>query len=507
MSNNNIVSVQPDVSAYNGKDYAPNAFQMDVSNLEESENSFDDWLRLHTSRDVVSFTNEVLEYLAETTQAFRAVFFVQTRDNHKKFEATACYGVSDSVLYLKTVTLNEGIIGEVAATKKAKIFNNLPKNALTIDFVSVGVSTACVLVLPVLFNNTVYGVVELYYFRVMTAQEQKRIKRLINVLGATLQGILDYRKNKILLEQSDEHREQILAQKDEMEQTIEKLFDTQVELEKQKKRTEIAFNNFKSTNKRLMESIKYAKSVQKALLPDPLRLNTLFSESFVVYQPKDVVSGDFYWFSKADFTQAPPEPFILAVIDCTGHGVPGGFMSMVGNALLHEIVNIKQIIEPALILTMLHRGIRDVLRQESSTNHDGMEATICQFLPKNEQEYDVIFAGAKHQLYYFKDDKMLKVSGDRKFLGGGNLQLPHLTFENHTFSLKKGEVLYLSTDGLVDTCNPQRRKYGTKRWESIVKGCYQKPLSTQKHIIIKDVLNFKQDGEQRDDITCISVRV
>jgi serine phosphatase RsbU (regulator of sigma subunit) len=504
MSYNSIVSVQPDISTNN---YLHSTLQADFSASEELENSFDDWLRLHTSRDVASFTSEVLNYLAESTQAFQAVFFVQTRDNQAKFEATACYGIADDQLYLQKIALGEGIIGEVAATKTPKVFNNLPKSALTIDFVSVKVSTSCIVVMPVLFNDTVYGVIELYYFRAITAQEQKRIRRQINVLGATLQGILDYRKNKLLLEQSDEHREQILAQKDEMEQTIEKLFDTQVELEKQKKRTEIAFNNFKSANQRLMESIKYAKTVQKALLPDPARLNTLFSDFFVAYQPKDVVSGDFYWFSKADFTQKPVQPFILAVIDCTGHGVPGGFMSMVGNALLHEIVNIKQVVEPALILTMLHRGIREVLQQESSTNHDGMEATICQFLPKNEQEYQVIFAGAKHHLYYFKNGEMLKIRGDRKFLGGGNLQLPHLTFDNHSFTLKKGEIVYLSSDGLVDTCNPQRRKYGTKRWETVIQKCFHKPLATQKHIIIKDVLSFKQDGEQRDDITCISVRV
>lgn len=478
-----------------------------IDETKEEETSFDDWLRLHTSRDLTSFTYEVLRYIAESTQAFRGVFFVKCKDKKTAYEATAFYGLSNNELYLKKVTFSDGIIGEVAHSKKPKLFNNLPKNAIPIDFVSAKISTSCVLVIPVIFNDVVYGVLELFYFRPLTVKEQKHVVRLGNVLGATLQGILDYHKNKVLLEQSDEHREQILAQKDEMEQTIEKLFDTQVELEKQKKRTEIAFNNFKSTNKRLMESIKYAKSVQKALLPAPERLNQLFSDSFVIYQPKDVVSGDFYWFSKADFQENGITPFVLAVIDCTGHGVPGGFMSMVGNALLHEIVNIKQIVEPALILSLLHEGIREVLQQETSTNHDGMEATVCQFVPQGDKGFKVVFAGAKHQLYYFKGNEMNKLAGDRKFLGGGNLQLPHLTFQNYTFDLKKGETLYLSTDGLVDTCNPQRRKYGSKRWENIVKNCHIKPLPSQKHIIIKDVLNFKQEGEQRDDITCISIRI
>lgn len=471
------------------------------------QTSFDDWLRANTSSDLEAFATNVLRYIAEDSQAFRGVLFVMQKEDEDAFEVIANYGISKDNILKSLVLKGEGVIGEVARSKKTKIFNNLPKNAITVDFVSAKVSTSSVLIIPVIFNQTVYGILELYFFRPLTIEEQQHVTRLGSVLGATLQGILDYRKNKILLEQSDKHREQILAQRDEMEQTIEKLFDTQMELERQKKRTEIAFNNFKSANKRLMESIKYAKSVQKALLPKPERLGKLFSDFFVIYQPKDVVSGDFYWFSKADFTQDSPSPFILAVIDCTGHGVPGGFMSMVGNALLHEIVNIKLVVEPALILSMLHEGIREVLRQESSTNHDGMEATICQFVPMEEGSFKVTFAGAKHQLHYFQQKHLKKIQGDRKFLGGGNLQVPHLTFHNHSFNLQQGDILYLSTDGLIDTCNPQRRKYGSKRWEKIICACFEKPLGTQKHMIIKDVLNFKKEGEQRDDISCISIRL
>lgn len=486
-------------------------YQEDYAQLETTgQISFDHWLRLHTSQDLESFAYDVLKYIAEESQAYQGVFFTQQKEDDSTYKAIALYGIHSNHLIQSSFKLSEGALGEVARSQKPKIFNHLPPKAIQVDFVSAKVSTACVLTLPVVFNQVTYGVLELFYFRPLQQAEQAKILDMTSVLGATLQGMLDYRKNKLLLEQSDEHREQILAQRDEMEQTIEKLFETQTALEKQKQRTEIAFNNFKSTNKRLMESIKYAKSVQKALLPDNERLGELFSDYFVAYQPKDVVSGDFYWFSKADFTNDPSIPFIMAVIDCTGHGVPGGFMSMVGNALLHEIVNIKQVVEPAKILSLLHRGIRDILRQEeqeNSTNHDGMEATICKFLPQAKGGFNVTFAGAKHQLYYFQQDKLRQIKGDRKFLGGGDLQLPHLTFHNHSFSLKQGDVLYLSTDGLVDTCNPQRRKYGAKRWENIIQSCFEKSLNAQKHIIIKDVLNFKQEGEQRDDITCIGVRI
>ena len=474
-----------------------------------SQVSFEHWLRLHTSQDLDEFTYDVLAYIAEESQAYRGVFFTQQQNKSECYEATGVYGLHKSQLIQPTFTFEEGVLGEVAHSQTPKIFNHLPPQAIQVDFVSANISTSCVMILPVLFNKVVYGVLELYYFQPLNQAAQTEVIKLTSILGATLQGMLDYRKNKYLLVQSDEHREQILSQRDEMEQTIEKLFETQTALEKQKQRTEIAFNNFKSTNKRLMESIKYAKSVQKALLPDNERLGELFSDYFVAYQPKDVVSGDFYWFSKASFVHKPTTPFILAVIDCTGHGVPGGFMSMVGNALLHEIVNIKQVTDPAKILSLLHRGIRDILRQEEvdSTNHDGMEATICRFLPNTQGGFNITFAGAKHQLYYFQQGKLKQIRGDRKFLGGGELQVPHLTFHNHSFSLQKGEVLYLSTDGLIDTCNPARRKYGTKRWEKIIQSCFEKPLNAQKHIIIKDVLNFKQDGEQRDDITCISIRV
>ena len=474
-----------------------------------SQVTFEHWLRLHTSQDLEEFAHDVLGYIAEESQAYQGVFFTQQQDNNECYEATAIYGMHKSQLIQDTFMQPEGILGEVAHSQRPKIFNHLPSKAIQVDFISANISASCIVVLPVLFNKIVYGVLELYYFQPLSQAAQAEVVQMTSIVGATLQGMLDYRKNKYLLEQSDEHREQILSQRDEMEQTIEKLFETQEALEKQKQRTEIAFQNFKSTNKRLMESIKYAKSVQKALLPDNERLGELFSDYFVAYQPKDVVSGDFYWFSKASFINNPTTPFIMAVIDCTGHGVPGGFMSMVGNALLHEIVNIKQVTDPAKILSLLHRGIRDILRQEEedSSNHDGMEATICRFSPNAQGGFNIVFAGAKHQLYYFQQGKMKQIRGDRKFLGGGELQVPHLTFHNHSFSLQKNEILYLSTDGLLDTCNPQRRKYGTKRWEEIIQSCFEKPLNSQKHIIIKDVLNFKQDGEQRDDITCISIRL
>lgn len=457
----------------------------------------EEWLRQYQHLDTPQFCKSILNLLAEETQAYQAVFYIYDYEQ-RDYVATTQYGLVYEQLAIKSLKQETNILMEVTRLRKAKSFNTVGLG-LTTTIGGLEISIANIVMIPLFFNQQVSGVIEFTYFTILEQQELQVLENALTKVAAVLNNLMEKQHNQYLYKQ-------LQHQNDTLENAFTTLKATQAQLNEQKNATETAFSQYKEANSRLHESIKYARSIQKSILPNPERLLRLFAEYFVIYQAKDQVSGDFFWFSEKDFLGN--KSFVMAVIDCTGHGVPGGFMSMIGNTLLHEIVNIKKESDPAHILSELHTGIREVLKQEQTKNHDGMEASICRFTKdKNKREFLVTFAGAKHDLYYRKNNQLLRIKGNRTFIGGGRLQKPTLTFDNQHITLKSNDLIYFCTDGLADTCNTRRQSYGRRRWENILEQCAPKKMYSQQYIIIKDLLNFKQQGEQRDDITCIGIRI
>jgi len=201
-------------------------------------------------------------------------------------------------------------------------------------------------------------------------------------------------QNQEILQQSEE----IAAQRDALELQNQ-------EIVKQSEHIEMQNQNIKA-------SIRYALTIQKAFLPREDDLKHL-GEHFILYKPKDIVSGDFYWMSIVEKT------IFIAAVDCTGHGVPGAFMSMVGNRLLNEIVNEKHIFIPSEILTELNAGIYKVLRQDQSDNNDGMDLCLCK-MEKFENETKITFCGARRPIFYYSKNcsELQTLKSDRKSIGG-----------------------------------------------------------------------------------------
>jgi hypothetical protein len=195
-------------------------------------------------------------------------------------------------------------------------------------------------------------------------------------------------------------------------------------------------------NKDITDSINYAQKIQEAILPSDEEITNALPEHFVLFKPKDIVSGDFYWFSERD-----GKALIIAA-DCTGHGVPGAFMSMIGNSLLNEIVNEKGATQPAEILQKLKEGVIKSLSQtgEAGTQKDGMDIAMCGFdLENNEVE----FSGAYNPLFRIRNGELEETRSDRMPIGiyaddGGKV------FTNYTLKMEKGDVYYIFTDGFVD---------------------------------------------------------
>jgi predicted ATPase/serine phosphatase RsbU (regulator of sigma subunit)/tRNA A-37 threonylcarbamoyl transferase component Bud32 len=254
-------------------------------------------------------------------------------------------------------------------------------------------------------------------------------------------------------------------------------------------------------SKRITDSIRYAETIQKAILPNHLELKDVFDDYFVIFKPKDIVSGDFYWFSNVG------KYTFLAVVDCTGHGVPGAFMSMIAHAQLNEIVNEKKVLDPNLILYDLHEGIRVSLHQRESDNTDGMDLCLCRF-EKTDKGMKVVFAGAKRPLYRSDKDGVIKrIKGSNAGIGGGQRK-KYRFYENILLELHKGESIYLTTDGFVDQVGASsRRTYGSRRFIKTLETVQKMNATDQKQTLLNELSRHKREEEQRDDITIIGVRV
>ena len=252
-------------------------------------------------------------------------------------------------------------------------------------------------------------------------------------------------------------------------------------------------------NKRITDSIRYAQTIQDAILPAKKTLRDLFAEHFVIYRPKDIVSGDFYWVTHVEnYTFA-------AAVDCTGHGVPGAFMSMVGNTLLTDIVGVRRIFDPAKILEILHEGVRAALHQNDTDNTDGMDVALCR-IERQENWIEVTYAGAKRPLYYTSNGEIEKLKGDNLSIGGV-VKKKDYVFTNQKAVLLAEDVIYLTSDGLVDQANPDKKKFGTTKFESLLKQFHARPFKEQKEILSNQLDQHQLDAEQRDDITVLALRL
>lgn len=311
--------------------------------------------------------------------------------------------------------------------------------------------------------------------------------------------------NEVILKKSyikiKENEVKIKEQSTEIVAQNEQLSQKQAELIRTNDDLATTFRQFKTTSDRLNKSMAYANQIQQLILPKKEKLDSFFGEYFVLYLPKDIVSGDFYWFTKLGGNRAM---FVLA--DCTGHGVPGAFMSMIGNTLLHEIIKVKNIHSPAEILASLHAGIRNILKQQDSKNSDGMDTSICLFEKDDmTNKYQITFAGAKSSIFYGKDSTIHQLDGNKISIGGFTEK--ERLFTNQTFTLQKGEVIYFTSDGYIDQNNASRERFSTNKFKKLLASVCDLPIGEQEQIILSALKEHQKDEEQRDDISVVGIRL
>ena len=302
----------------------------------------------------------------------------------------------------------------------------------------------------------------------------------------------------------------LLAQKNQ------EIGEQKEELLQQSSTLENAHRELAKYNRKVLHSINYAQRIQDAMLPEETDFQRFISDSFVFFRPRDIVSGDFYWFAEtctratenqlafADRQCAEGGSKILvAAMDCTGHGVPGAFMSMIGFNFLNDIEQ-KGITQPDQILNTLHLSVRRFLKQDETANKDGMDAAICLIDP---QAKVLEFAGANNPLVYIQEGEMHVVKGDRSAVGGVDTDRNH-RFAKHTVSLEKETWVYIFSDGYQDQFGGEdNRKFMSKKMRQMLLEIHTQPFEQQKQCLDRRLHQWMGDRAQIDDILVIGFKV
>ncbi len=262
-------------------------------------------------------------------------------------------------------------------------------------------------------------------------------------------------------------------------------------------------NQIQEKNEQILSSIRYGERIQNAILPLAEKIRSSIPEHFIFFKPRDIVSGDFYWFNQLDGKT------VLVVVDCTGHGVPGAFMSMIGNIVLNEIIIEQQITNPKKILERLHEEVRTALKQEQEegVTQDGMDVCLC-VLEKNSHKQELLFAGAKRPLYIIKkgEIELIEIKGDRKSIGGRQRE-KNRVFTSHEIEVQKGDQLYLTTDGFADQQDSKNGRYGSRRLKTFLQSVAELEMKEQGEVLAREIAKHQGREEQRDDITVVGIKV
>lgn len=362
-----------------------------------------------------------------------------------------------------------------------------------------------------------------FVFAVVFLRASQKLRKQRNEM-AQQNELLGVQKLEISTQNTvlSDQKGQILSQNEELMQQGEELKANKEFLELKHHELVKATKILEDKNIQIKQSLKAGLTIQRTILPSARLLKKCLSEYFVLYRPKDVVSGDFYWLSVAginnlevregQYASTKQPKLILAAVDCTGHGIPGAFMSMIGFILLDRIVEVEHITDPASILNRLGELVQSVLDQGNNNNNNGMDislVTLENVQGENQEKVKVTFSGARRPLYYIEHDKggdgLQELKGQRNWIGGMNDGRG--PFENQELWLEKGDLIYLTSDGLVDQNDQARRKFKKDRLKKLLSENAHLTLHKQQEILEQALDEHMQKTTQRDDILVWGVKV
>ncbi|MCS7005648.1 MAG: SpoIIE family protein phosphatase [Cytophagales bacterium] len=334
---------------------------------------------------------------------------------------------------------------------------------------------------------------ELEKERILREQEQEK-QKLILLKNQELE-ILVAERTKELLQRHDEIKqinEELQIQKEELEASREFVRQQNEKLTK-------ALHQVAQYNQKITDSIRYAKRIQEAILPEETFLRQHLADYFVMYRPRDIVSGDFYWATqKGNY-------FYLALADCTGHGVPGAFMSVVGATFLNQVIVFENETSPNKILELVNQHIMLFLHQDKNkkeSTRDGMDITLVRI---DSQKQELVFTGARTSLFYVRNGEIFEVKGDNTAIGGGQYSFTKL-LQEHVIETEN-TLFYIFSDGYIDQFGGEHdKKYSKKRLKERILEWHHLHFEEQRKNFIKEFVEWQGNTDQVDDVTLIGFK-
>ena len=302
------------------------------------------------------------------------------------------------------------------------------------------------------------------------------------------------KRDKKLLE------EEVHKRTDEIRNQNRVLEDQKKEIICQRDLAQEQRNQIEAQKEEIQSSIRYAQRIQSATLPPKKKLDSILKEYFILYKPCEIVSGDFYWAAQRN------THIFFAAGDCTGHGVPGSFMSMLGLSALNDIVKSLSLIKASVILDQLGNRIKEALHQDEGKemdSHDGMDISLCIL----ELETCILqFAGARNPMYFIRNNILSEIPGDNIDIGSQSTEIQEFT--NHEIKYEKGDQIYLFTDGFADQFGGMdRKKYKSQKFKDFLLSIHNETPDRQKLMLDSEIEKWRGDFQQVDDILVMGINI
>jgi serine phosphatase RsbU (regulator of sigma subunit) len=346
-----------------------------------------------------------------------------------------------------------------------------------------------------MFGITMLVVAFLIYrkMRAITLPIRKLVENVDRITDGNLRERAEVSGNNEITKLSEKFNMMIAQLESYYYELEQKVKDRTIKIEKQKEEIE-------EQKKHIMDSIYYARRIQNAILPSFSFIQKHLNHYFILYMPKDIVSGDFYWVHETDGL------FMIAAVDCTGHGVPGAFMSIVGFNQLNYAVTDKKARSASTILDELNKGVISTLNENKmdGTIKDGMDMSLCIF---DFESGKAEFAGANNPLYLIRNNELIRYKGDRFPIGAFEGSTPQL-FVNNKIDIQPGDCYYLFSDGYADQFGgPDNKKLRYKKLEEFLLEIHDQPMDYQQAFLRTKLLEWKGDNDQVDDVLVIGIKI
>ena len=327
--------------------------------------------------------------------------------------------------------------------------------------------------------------------KVIQLTKLKKSKMKFQEVNKSLKKKLDMQK--MMLDELEQTNGNLIAATWRERDIKKQLKDAMEEIEKTKSIVELQ-------NKRISQSINYARKIQIAINPTEDDVKKHLPQSFILYKPKDTISGDFPWFCKKD------DSIYIAAVDCTGHGVPGAMMSMIGNLLLNDIINNTESPETGAVLDDLHSAVVNTLKQKTSTSNstDGMDIALLKVIP---EKNEVCFSSAHRPLYLIRNNQLIEYKGDKFPIGGIQYDRKRVPFSNTTIKTEKGDLMLIFSDGLPDQIGgDEKKKFMSSKIADVALNNVNSNMTDLEEIYNKTITDWMSNTKQVDDILLIGIK-